>query len=90
MRERDLARAVEDWLQYQKNLGHLTWDRLNSGSLIVYAGDTKRRIGLCRPGTADYFVRHRSSMVDTSWQIAYPLSIKAKRGKQWAQRNYGV
>lgn len=54
--EAEVKRQVEDYLQYQTNLGKLMYLRLNSGELVAVAGETRRRIKLCPPGTADFVV----------------------------------
>ncbi len=57
MKERtELKQVVEQYLAILENQGHLMWDRLNSGSVLVAAGPKKYRVNLCRPGTADYYV----------------------------------
>ena len=52
MKEKDLAKVVEDYLQLGENQDKWTWDRLNSGAAFVEG----RKIRSCRAGTADYMV----------------------------------
>jgi hypothetical protein len=55
--ERDLKLALEHYLTYKQNAGELYWDRLNSGTLLVAnKDDSRRRVQLCREGTADFMV----------------------------------
>ena len=88
MLEKDLQRAVADYLRYQQNLGNLWFTRLNSGSAFVKRGSKYHKIQLCDKGTADYEVIRR----DIAW--AYPthvgvevsqvtfLELKSDTGKQ--------
>jgi len=54
--EADVKKGVEDYLTIQQNLGNLMYLRLNSGELIALAGETRRRIKLCSPGTYDFVI----------------------------------
>ena len=45
--EGQLKLAVAEYLEYKTNLGELYADRLNSGEVIVVAGQGRRRIKLC-------------------------------------------
>ena len=54
--EADIKRAVTDYLQIAENQGKLFFLRLNSGEIIEARGDTRRRVKLCPPGTADFVV----------------------------------
>ncbi len=56
LKEADIKRSVEDWLQYQQNLGRLIFHRLNAGDFIVVEGESRRRIKGQGKGTADYLV----------------------------------
>ena len=56
MREADLKLAAAEYLEYLTNQGYLYADRLNSGEVIEVRGKTRRRIKLCRKGTADFYV----------------------------------
>ena len=42
--EAELKKTVEDWLQYQQNLGRLMFLRLNSGDFIEVRGNTRRSL----------------------------------------------
>ena len=56
MREAELKTAVSDYLEYGTNQGKWYADRLNSGEVIVVAGQSRRRVKLCREGTADFMI----------------------------------
>ena len=58
MLEADVKRAVNEYLQYQENLGNLLHMRLNAGSFILTdtAGNFRRRVQGVKKGTADYVV----------------------------------
>lgn len=60
MKEADLKRAVEDYLQYKQNAGELVFLRLNAGDFIEVRGNTRRRIKGCPKGTADFLVFMKS------------------------------
>ena len=97
MKESELKRAVEDFLQYEMNAGKLYFDRLNSGNLISLKGKKPYRIKLCREGTADFMVirlkqfqfshkiRPEEDSEATAW---FPhcgvifLELKGEKGKQ--------
>lgn len=55
--ESDLMRQIYDYLRLEMKMGRLTWDRQNSGNILALYGDKKRRIRLCREGTADLIVK---------------------------------
>lgn len=73
LREADIKRTVDDFLQYEQNAGVLYYDRLNSGEIIVMAGQSRRRIKLCREGTADFFVLLKGRIIF--------LEIKSTKGR---------
>ena len=74
MNEADLKHCIDDYLTYSMNQGRFYFDRLNSGEVIIIAGKTRRRIKLCREGTADFFVLQ-------SGKVTY-LECKSETGKQ--------
>ena len=74
MKERtELKPLIEQYLAILENQGHLMWDRLNSGSVLVSAGPKKYKVQLCRPGTADYYVLRDGQL--------YFLETKSTKGK---------
>ena len=55
--ERDLVKAIKDYLKILENLGQIVhFDRLNSGKIPMGRGPNKRLIVCCREGTPDLFV----------------------------------
>ena len=79
--EADLKTAVSDYLQYKLNAGELYYDRLNAGEVVVMAGQSRRRVKLCREGTADFLVikpTKRSGVVIS--QIIF-LELKSAKGR---------
>ena len=79
--ESDLKIAVSDYLEYGLNQGKWYFDRLNSGEVIVVAGESRRRVKLCREGTADFLVIKpvkRSGVVIS--QIIF-LELKSGKGR---------
>ena len=90
MREKDLKLAVSEYLEYGTNQGKWYADRLNSGEAIVIAGQSRRRITLCREGTADFIVirRNRSPYNDWGGTVACCfaniifIELKGDKGKQ--------
>ena len=84
MREKDLKLAVSQYLEYGTNLGRWYADRLNSGEVIVVAGQSRSRIKLCREGTADFIVIRKDPIAIK--MIAFPqvifLELKGDKGKQ--------
>ena len=56
VKEADIKKGVADYLQIKMNQGKLWFARLNSGEIIAVAGESRRRIKLCPPGTADFIV----------------------------------
>jgi len=74
MREADLKRTCEDYLQIQQNLGGLMFLRLNSGDAFREYGGRKYRIKLCPEGTADFYVLKKSRSIF--------IELKGDKGKQ--------
>lgn len=56
MKESDLKRTVEDYLLTLEAQGKLWYERLQAGNILALQGEAKRRIRLCREGTADFIV----------------------------------
>lgn len=85
MLEKDLKGAVEDYLEYGTNQGAWYADRLNSGEVIEVRGETRRRVKLCRAGTADFFII-RARRYFTNAQIITPevifVEAKSAKGRQ--------
>lgn len=88
MIESDLKRTTEDYLQYKMNAGELYFDRLNSGEVIVVASNSRRRVKLCREGTADFMVLQVDLLWDGVHATRIPacrvifLELKSAKGKQ--------
>lgn len=81
MLERDLKRAVSDYLQYKTNLGELYADQLFTGEAIEVRGKTRRKIQGCKKGTADFFVLTMFQCGLWVPRITF-LELKVKKGKQ--------
>lgn len=82
IKENDIKLAVAEYLQLLANQGELYADRLNSGEVIVLRGNTRRRVKLCRPGTADFFViQKRGYFFERRARIIF-LETKSTKGKQ--------
>jgi len=88
MKEADLKLAVEEYLQYQQNLGKLMFLRLNSGDFIVnYGASGQRRIRGCPKGTADIVII-KQNYFDIYDEMPWPastvifLELKSDKGKQ--------
>ena len=79
--EADVKKGVEDRLQYEQNLGHLLYLRLNSGEFIEVRGQTRRRIKGCPAGTADFVVFQGSVQSLPICHVTF-LEIKSGKGKQ--------
>ena len=94
MREKDLKLAVSQYLEYGTNQGKWYADRLNSGEVIVVAGQSRRRITLCREGTADFMVlQYYRNFTGGRWgQLrVYYLELKGDKGKQSdAQKEFQI
>ena len=57
MKEADLKKVVNDYLQIGMNQGKWYYDRFNSGEVIVnYGASGRHKVKLCREGTADFMV----------------------------------
>lgn len=95
--ESQLKLAVSDYLEYGLNQGKWYADRLNSGEIIAVAGNSRRRIKLCREGTADFMVIKarpiaRLALADSKEPIGWAhdvigcrlifLELKSDKGKQ--------
>lgn len=78
--ESSLLTACLDYLKCLENQGKISWvDRLNSG--FVFMG--RRRIRLCRPGTADaYFITKTGHMTWIESKFTTELSDKQKEFRQ--------
>uniref|UniRef100_A0A6H2A0C8 VRR-NUC domain-containing protein n=1 Tax=viral metagenome TaxID=1070528 RepID=A0A6H2A0C8_9ZZZZ len=73
IKESNLKRQLEDYLQFQQNLGRLLFLRLNAGNFIELRGNNRRRIKGCPKGTADLLVL-------AGGKVTF-LELKSKRGK---------
>lgn len=83
MKEKDLKLAVSDYLQYGTNQGKWYADRLNSGEVIVVAGQSRRRVTLCKEGTADFMVLKQGSTCGEcgpELRLIF-LELKGEKGK---------
>ena len=56
MSEAEIKQGIEQYLQYQQNMGNLVFNRLNSGEVVAMFGDRRARIKLCQEGTPDFIV----------------------------------
>lgn len=57
-RETCITKACLDYLKVLENGRQITWcQRMNSGAILTSYGGRQRLIKLCRPGTADIYVR---------------------------------
>lgn len=86
MKEADLKLVVSEYLQYGHNQGRWYADRLNSGEVIVVAGQSRRRVKLCREGTADFMVIQKATIVgldriEDCIRVIF-LELKGNKGKQ--------
>ncbi len=64
MKEADLKRTVQEYLQIKSNQGVIYADRLNSGTFVVDVGTRKERIIQgCKSGTADFYFIQRTAFV---------------------------
>lgn len=80
MLEKELKLAIEEYLQWKTNQGVIYADRLNSGEVIEVRGKTRRRVKLCRAGTADfYFIKLIKKPFHV--RLVY-LECKGEKGKQ--------
>lgn len=57
LKESQVKQAVEEYLQYQQNLGKLLFFRLNVGDILIKNKDDSHRLFRgCKTGTADIMV----------------------------------
>jgi len=78
--EAQVKQAVEEYLQYQQNLGKLFYLRLNSGDAFINRGGKSYKIQLCPKGTADLMVIQISQ--DYPTPIITFVELKSSKGKQ--------
>ena len=85
--ETQLKKQVGDRLQYGMNQGKLYFDRLNSGEVIEVRGKTRRRVKLCREGTADFYILKKLHLMAgiISTRIIF-LELKSVKGKQRSEQ----
>ena len=76
--EKDLQRAVTDYLTIKMNMGELVFNRLNSGQVIVKRGDKHYALNLCHTGTPDFIV-HQNRNRDG--YTTFYLELKGEKGK---------
>lgn len=83
MKESELKKTVEDYLQIKMNQGILYFDRLNSGDFIEVRGSTRRRVRGCRKGTADFFMFYCDypDMGRNDFLLIF-LELKGDKGRQ--------
>lgn len=88
MKEKDLKLAVSEYLEYGTNQGRWYADRLNSGEVIVIAGESRRRVILCREGTADFMILigDIDSMLRPRCRVIF-LELKGAKGKTSPAQN---
>lgn len=83
--EKDVKRAVDDFLQYGQNQGRWVYLRLNSGDFIVGEGKARRRIRGCQKGTADYLAltnNGRYAAPNKFYCIPIFIEVKSPTGRQ--------
>lgn len=87
LRESDIKRAIDDFLQYGQNAGRWVFLRLNAGEFIEVRGKTRRRIKGCPKGTADFLALrwfgygHDGIMEGTSCRVIF-IEVKSPTGRQ--------
>lgn len=85
IREADIKRAVDDYLQYGANQGKWVFFRLNAGEFFI-EGKTRRRIKGCMKGTSDFLVVQADRLHAHAYDfpIASPvfIEVKSPSGKQ--------
>lgn len=81
MNEADLKRTIADYLEVGMAQGKWYYDRLNSGEVIEVRGKTRRRVKLCREGTADFFVLDEFQCGLWIPRLTF-LEVKGDKGKQ--------
>ncbi|KKK89499.1 hypothetical protein LCGC14_2732490 [marine sediment metagenome] len=74
MKEADLKRTVQEYLDWGQNQGRWLYLRLNAGNFIEVRGNTRRRVMGCQPGTSDFVV---ITNISTSF-----IELKSEKGKQ--------
>jgi hypothetical protein len=82
LREADIKRAVEDYLQYGQNQGKWVFLRLNSGEFIEVRGKTRRRIKGCPKGTADFLVITKGEICLLPKCCCIFIEVKSSTGRQ--------
>lgn len=87
MEEADLKLAVSEYLQYGTNQGRWYADRLNSGEVIVIAGQSRRRVKLCREGTSDFFLFRSVNVGGASFLKLMFLELKSEKGRTSPAQN---
>ena len=75
MKEAELKKTIETYLQIEQNLGHLVFNRLNSGEVLVKRGEKVYKVNLCQEGTPDFIV-HKLDAGGTFY-----LEVKGEGGK---------
>ena len=82
--EGQLTRQIKDYLQFERNLKHLWFSRLNSGDFFLPAGSGKfYRVTGCGKGTADFIVIKDGRTIF--------IELKSAKGKQSPdQRNFEI
>ena len=92
MSESELKSTVDDYLQYQQNLGKLWFTRLNCGTAYVKKGNKYYAIQLCNEGTADFLVIKKTEPklgIDVNFSEAFFFELKSAQGKQTTyQKNF--
>ena len=83
IREADVKRAVDDYLQYGMNQGKWVFFRLNAGEFFI-EGKTRRRIKGCMKGTSDFLVVKNRPSDPYGEGNACPvfIEVKSPSGKQ--------
>ena len=83
MKEADIKRTIADFLEIGMVQGKWYYDRLNSGEVIEVRGNTRRRVKLCREGTADFFVMKKDKDIEGYVYCGVIfLEVKGGRGRQ--------
>lgn len=83
-KEADLKLTVRDYLDVLMKQGKLWYDRLNSGTLIIGEGKSRRCVKMCREGTADFEVIQGVILKGEYrlWPQITFIETKCKDGKQ--------
>ena len=87
IKEADIIRAINDYLQVQRNLGKLMFIRNNSGAMPVVDGKNKRRyIRFGDKGSPDFlvFIEDYFSGFDYCFEYMKTIAfeVKSETGKQ--------